>query len=94
MSTKLDEMWDALEAHKPAPEYAEAWQRMCKERTYDAARAACWAAPYSSAASAAAWSASEVAAWEARWAACAAMYAEAKISADLAIDAIKWEVKP
>jgi hypothetical protein len=30
-------MWAALEAHKPAPEYAEAWQRMCRERTIGAA---------------------------------------------------------
>jgi hypothetical protein len=33
VSTKLDEMWAALEAHTPKPEYAEAWATMCKERT-------------------------------------------------------------
>jgi cytochrome c553 len=37
MTTKLDEMWAAFEAHKPTPAYAEAWQRMCKERTIGAA---------------------------------------------------------
>lgn len=30
---KLDEMWAAFEAHEPKPEYAEAWVRMCRERT-------------------------------------------------------------
>jgi hypothetical protein len=46
MSDKLNEMWAALEAHKPAPEYSEAWATMLKERTEDAAdaaRAAAWA---------------------------------------------------
>jgi hypothetical protein len=37
VSAKLDEMWAALEAHKPKPEYAEAWIRMCQERTVGAA---------------------------------------------------------
>ena len=40
MSAKLDEMWAALEAHKPKPKYAKAWATMCKERT----KAAAWAA--------------------------------------------------
>ncbi len=38
--SKINEMWAALEAHKPAPEYAEAWQRMCRERTLGAANEA------------------------------------------------------
>jgi hypothetical protein len=37
VSAKLDEMWAALEAHKPKPKCAESWQRMCKERTIGAA---------------------------------------------------------
>jgi hypothetical protein len=86
----IDEMWAALEAHKPAPEYADAWRVMCKERTYAAARAVYWAA-----------SAGSAAAWAARWASWAADAAEepegAAASADeyaqQAIDAIK-EVKP
>ncbi len=81
MSAKLAEMWAALEAHKPKPEYAKAWATMCKERTYDAARSACYAAPVGSAA----WWAA--AAWAAATAASANYYAQK------AIDAIK-EVKP
>jgi hypothetical protein len=38
--SKIDEMWSALEAHKPKRKYAEAWATMCKERT----KAAAWAA--------------------------------------------------
>ena len=64
---KLDEMWTALEAHKPAPSYAEAWQMMIKERTREAARAAARAAS-AAAARAAAASAAD-AAWAAAWAA-------------------------
>jgi hypothetical protein len=98
MTTKLDEMWAALEAHEPAPEYADAWQRMLKERTYLAARAAYCAAPVGSAVekaaraasmSAYAASGSAVSAWS--WAADAA--AAAEHYAQEAIDAIK-EVKP
>jgi len=37
VSDKLNEMWQALEAYKPKPKCAEAWQRMCKERTIGAA---------------------------------------------------------
>ena len=37
MSDKLTEMWAALEAHKPKPQYAEAWAKMLKERMADAA---------------------------------------------------------
>jgi hypothetical protein len=40
VSEKLAEMWAALEAHKPKPECAEAWQRMCKKRTLGAANEA------------------------------------------------------
>jgi hypothetical protein len=54
VSDKLNEMWQALEAHKPKPKCAEAWSAMCKERTYEAARAAYYAAPEGSAAVAAA----------------------------------------
>jgi hypothetical protein len=54
VSDKLNEMWAALEAHKPKPEYAEAWATMCKERTYDAVAKAYEAAPVCSAAEAAA----------------------------------------
>lgn len=57
MSAKLDEMWAAFEAHKPTPEYADAWQTMCKERTRDAALTAYYAAPAGSAAKEAAISA-------------------------------------
>ena len=79
MSDKLDEMWAALEAHKPAPEYAEAWQRMLMERTV----ASVWAAHYAAPAGSAAW-----------WAAAAwATAAWADQYAQEAIDAIK-EVKP
>jgi len=48
VTTKLDEMWQALEAHQPKPEYAEAWATMCRERTewaaWAVAGAAAWAA--------------------------------------------------
>ncbi len=86
MST-IDEMWAALEAHEPAPEYAEAWRVMCKERTYEAIEAAYRAAPAGSAAEAAVGAAIDgvVATGEA-WAA-------ADEYAQKAIDAIK-EVKP
>ena len=53
MNAKLDEMWAALEAHKPAPKYADAWVRMLKERTPAAAFIAYWTAPKGSAALAA-----------------------------------------
>jgi hypothetical protein len=83
VTTKLAEMWAALEAHKPAPEYAEAWQRMCRERTYDAARAAHYAAP---AGSAAWWAA---AAWATATAASANYYAQRAIDAMLAAREVK-----
>ncbi len=57
MSDKLDEMWAALEAHKPAPGYADEWRVMCRERTEGAAWAAYRAAPAGSAAGSAAWAA-------------------------------------
>jgi hypothetical protein len=45
VNDKLNEMWTALEAHEPAPSYAEAWKKMLKERTAEAAyKAACVAA--------------------------------------------------
>jgi hypothetical protein len=82
--TTIDEMWAALEAHKPAPEYAEAWATMLRERTYEAVEAAYRAAPIKSAAGLAALSAG------------AAMLSAAALRlafAQEAIDAIK-EVKP
>jgi hypothetical protein len=78
VSTKLDEMWAALEAHKPAPEYAEAWATMLKERMADAAADAGRAAE--SAGFFSAMSAAYCTAWAVRY-------------AKSAIDAIK-EVKP
>ena len=96
MTAKLDEMWQALEAHEPKPAYAEAWATMCRERTYEAARAAYWAAPEESAARAAAeavWDALTVhkafnnAAYAAR------ITAKVDLYAQRAIDAIKG-VKP
>ena len=44
MTDKLNEMWAALEAHKPAPSYAEAWAQMLTERTHKAASDAASAA--------------------------------------------------
>jgi hypothetical protein len=78
MSTKLDEMWAALEAHKPDASYAEAWRVMCKERMADAAADAGRAAE--SAGFFSAMSAAYCTAWAVRY-------------AKSAIDAIK-EVKP
>ena len=88
--SKLDEMWAALEAHKPKRGYAKAWRGMCKERTEEAIRAAYYAAPEGSAAKEAALSAlvaADAAAVAARVA------READQAAQDAIDAIK-EVKP
>jgi len=79
--SKLDEMWQALEAHKPKPEYADAWATMLKERTWAAAWAAHHAAPEGSAA------------WWAAAAYATAAGAAADRYAQDAIDAIK-EVKP
>jgi hypothetical protein len=73
MSTKLDEMWAALEAHKPKRGYAKAWATMLKERTC----AAAWAAHHAAPAGSAAW-----------WAA-AAWATAADRHAQRAIDAIK-----
>ena len=88
--SKIDEMWAALEAHEPKPEYADAWRVMCKERTQEAASAAYDAAPIKSAAAwaAAAWAAAALAALAAADAVWADRYAQK------AIDAIKREVKP
>ncbi len=79
MSDKLDEMWAALEAHKPAPEYAEAWAEMCRERTYEAAEAA-WAAALSAGAAVAA---ARAAAWAAEVAWATEHYAHKAIDAML-----------
>ena len=85
MTTKLDEMWQALEAHKPKRSYAKAWATMRKERTYEAEEAANRAAPAGSVA--------EPAARAAAWATGEAEAAAADRYAQEAIDAIK-EVKP
>jgi len=77
--SKLDEMWAALEAHKPDASYADAWQTMCRERTKEAIAAAYDAAPEGLAAEAAAW---------ATWAAASDRCAQH------AINALKREVKP
>ena len=82
--SKLDEMWAAFEAHKPERlRAAKAWERMCRDRTYDAVAKALEAAPV--------WSEAEAAA---RWA-LTAVEAQATIDryAQYAINAIK-EVKP
>jgi hypothetical protein len=87
--TTIDEMWAAFEAHKPAPEYAEAWATMCKERTFEAIEAASRAAPVGSAAWFAVGAAIDrVVAASEGWA------AAADESAQKAINAIKREVKP
>jgi hypothetical protein len=86
VNDKLNEMWAALEAHKPAPSYAEAWQTMLRERTEEAARAAALAA-----ADAGAWGVTQ-AAWAAGWAAAAeAAEAAARVGeyAQRAINAIR-----
>ena len=91
MTTKLNEMWAALSAHKPDASYADAWATMCREQTDDAALEAAYeAAPVCSAAERAAlWAAWAVkrAARVARAAAWADKYAQE------AIDALR-EVKP
>ena len=87
MSDKLDEMWTALEAHKPKRSYAKAWRFMCRERTGRAAWAANKAAPVGSAAAVAAWAAATAAWTVADFNVWANRYAQE------AIDAIK-EVKP
>ncbi len=49
MSTKLDEMWAALAAHKPTPRYADAWAAMLKDRSVESMREAWKNSPTSSA---------------------------------------------
>ena len=85
MSDKLNEMWAALEAHKPKRSYAKAWRVMCRERTKEAVEAAYRAAP--------ALSLAEAAARAAAWATGEACAAAAERYAQEAIDAIR-EVKP
>lgn len=48
MTDKLNEMWAALEAHKPRPSYAESWATMLKERTPESMREAWRNSPTSS----------------------------------------------
>jgi len=93
MTTKLNEMWAAFEAHKPERlRAAKAWERMCRDRTYDAVEAAYRAAPIKSAAYLAALSAG------AAMLSAAALWPLTPTAADDhaqdAIDAIKREVKP
>jgi hypothetical protein len=83
VTTKLDEMWAAFEAHEPAPEYAEAWQRMLMENTAKSAQRARRAVPVGLPA--------RDAAGAAAWALDAAEAVDKQ--AQRAIDAIK-EVKP
>jgi hypothetical protein len=82
VSAKLDKMWQALEAHKPAPEYAEAWRVMCRERTLASVDAVWGWVPKKGAVDDALWHL-----WETL-----DVLRGAEISADLAIDAIKREV--
>ena len=83
MTTKLYEMWAALQAHKPEPAYADAWQTMCRERTIDSVKAVWGWVPKKGAVDDALWHL-----WETL-----DVLREAEISADLAIDALKG-VKP
>ena len=84
--SKVDEMWAALEAHKPDASYADAWRVMCEKRTEDAAWAAYHAAPEGSAAKAAAVAAARA---KAAW----AKAARVERYAQIAINALR-EVKP
>ena len=85
MTDKLNEMWAALEAHKPAPSYAEAWQTMLKERTQEAAwaaeDAAAWAAAWAAADASRAAGAAADAAWAEKAAARVGEYAQRAIDA-------------
>ena len=82
--SKLDEMWAAFEAHKPDASYAEAWATMLKERTLASVDAVWGWVPKKGAVDDALWHL-----WETL-----DVLREAEISADLAIDALKREVKP
>ena len=85
MSDKLDEMWAALEAHKPVRlRVAKAWERMCRDRTEAAMR---HAADTAYARDMVSWAAAKDAAGAMDNARAANRYAQR------AIDAIK-EVKP
>jgi hypothetical protein len=77
-------MWQAFEAHEPAPEYADAWATMLKERTLASVDAVWGWVPKPGAVDDAMWHL-----WETL-----DVLREAEISADLAINAIKREVKP
>jgi hypothetical protein len=86
VSTKLDEMWAALEAHQSQADedgHGNSWRVMCRERTQATGWAAWRATPVGSAARAA-------------LLATAAVEAQAATDryAKEAIDAIKREVKP
>jgi hypothetical protein len=83
VSDKLNEMWQALEAHKPDASYADAWQRMLMENTAKSAQRARRAVPLGLPA--------KDAAWAAAWALDAAEAVDKR--AQRAIDALR-EVKP
>jgi hypothetical protein len=83
VSAKLTEMWAALEAHKPKPEYADAWATMLKERTLASVDAVWGWVPKKSAVDDALWHL-----WETL-----DVLREAEISAKRAINALR-EVKP
>jgi hypothetical protein len=100
VSAKLDEMWAALEAHKPDASYADAWATMLKERTVASVWAAYDAAPKRAAVQNAVVTVAAAVAWAADAASGSAARSAAAIAADAAdyyaqeaIDAIK-EVKP
>jgi hypothetical protein len=82
--SKLDEMWAALEAHKPAPAYADAWATMLKERTIASVDAVWGWVPKKGAVDDAMWHLWEV----------VDALREVEISADSVINAIKKRVKP
>ncbi|MCA3503053.1 MAG: hypothetical protein IOD05_07375 [Rhodobacter sp.] len=91
MSAKLAEMWAAVEAHKPAPEYADAWMRMLKERTVASVWAAYDAAPKRAAVKNAAVTVAAAAAWAADAASGSAARSAAAAAADAAWAAERGE---
>ena len=84
MSAKLTEMWAALAAHQPKPEYADLWSTMCRERTLESVNAVWGRVPKKGAVDDALWHL-----WET-----VDSLREVEIFADLVISAIKKEVQP
>jgi hypothetical protein len=84
----MAEMWAALAEHKPAPEYAAAWQMMLRERTWEAAKRAKNAAE---AAAQVAWESgaesAALAAWDAHSAAAEAAWDVKSAAAEVVRDA-------